>query len=151
MTTIVYDHKNKQIACDSRETSGGFICSDNTIKHKKTEAGIWFVSGVSSDADAFINKASHNTKCDAFVDSAAIFVDAKSDVYIVCLDSDNIYKFDILTASDGIGSGGRTAVCALDFGVTAKKAAEYAISRDCYSGGKVHVYDIESAEFIKNK
>jgi hypothetical protein len=39
-------------------------------------------------------------------------------------------------------------LAALDFGKTAKEAVEYAMTRDVYSGGKVHVYDIDKGEFI---
>jgi len=42
------------------------------------------------------------------------------------------------------------ALSAVDLGKTAKEAVEHAMARDLFSGGKVHVYDVISAEFINN-
>ena len=43
MTTIVYDHKNKQIACDSRETAGGALVTDKAIKYYIRGDDVWFI------------------------------------------------------------------------------------------------------------
>lgn len=50
--------------------------------------------------------------------------------------------------NQAVGSGGNWALSSLDHGKSAKEAVEYAITKDIYSGGKVHVYDIEKGEFI---
>ena len=146
MTTIVYDHENKQIACDSRETAGNFICSDSVMKYRQMDDCIWFVAGYSSDVDILIDTAKHNAVAPENVEVLAILVKNKEATLVTI--ADGVYKFDKLTSHEGIGSGGRSAVCAIDFGNGAKVAVEYAITRDTMSGGKVHVYDIEKGEFI---
>ena len=63
--------------------------------------------------------------------------------------SDNgVYRSSLIEYNDSAGSGGEFAIAALDMGKTAKEAVEYAMTRDFYSGGKVHVYDIETGDFI---
>ena len=146
MTTIVYDHKNKQVACDSRETAGNVICSDSITKYLTANDSLFFNCGSSSDGKVFAENAIHNTKQPENSDCGSIQIkDGKA--YIVVTDGD-IYKIQELECSEGIGSGGRFALSALDFGKTAKEAVEYAMTRDIYTGGKVHVYDIEKGEFI---
>ena len=49
MTIIVYNHKDGQIAVDSRLTSDGIICSDEFSKVIINELGAWVVSGRSDD------------------------------------------------------------------------------------------------------
>lgn len=145
MTTIVYDHKNKQIAYDSRLTSGDLIVTDESVKHKENEKGLWFFTGSKSDESQLMELV-HNDKPEVTPNCSALLV--KDGVcYLVTFDgdycsvSDNDYNFSI-------GSGGDFALAALDLGRTAKEAVEYAITRDKNSGGKVHVYDIEKDKFI---
>jgi len=57
MTTIVYDHKNKQIACDSRRTTGETIINSEAIKYKLVGDKLWFMSGRPGDADTFMPSA----------------------------------------------------------------------------------------------
>ena len=55
MTTIVYDHKRKQIAIDSRATSSGIIVDDESQKWTMTESGeIWFTCGAICDEELLI-------------------------------------------------------------------------------------------------
>lgn len=147
MTTIVYDHKRKQIACDSRETAGSFICSDSVVKYIKLNDGIWFNSGSASDGKIYAKNAVHNTKSPENTDCVSLKVSGGK-VYLVAADGDGIYKIQEMEMSEGLGSGGRFALSALDFGKTAKEAVEYAMTRDVYTGGKVHIYDIELGDFI---
>ena len=55
MTTIVYDHKNKQIACDSQSTLDGVIIDSEAVKYKQVDDKLWFISGAPGDADTFIH------------------------------------------------------------------------------------------------
>ena len=145
MTTIVYDHKNKQVACDGRLTAGNSIITDESIKFKENDKGMWFFTGAKSD-ESQIMELSHNDKPDIKPDCSALLVKDKR-CYLVafngdyCAVSENEYPHSI-------GSGGDFAIAAIDMGKTAREAVEYAITRDSGSGGKVHVYDIEKGEFI---
>jgi len=152
MTTIVYDHKNKQIACDSRTTIGGTIIDDESIKYKTVDDKLWFLSGSPGDADTFITHYKPLTETNAHLNIDAIFLIIQGDcvggVYRAIKNEQDVYKECILDHNFTAGSGDMWALAALDHGKTAKEAVEYAMSRDIYSGGKVHVYDIEKGEFI---
>jgi len=146
MTTIVYDHKNKQVACDSRATAGGTILSDAETKYRKKGDYIWFMCGCSGSIDTFLTHFEALKDCAPNLDTSGIFV-FDGNVYQACID-ENVFREDLLEVSVGAGSGGDWALAALDHGKTAKEAIEYAMTRDIYSGGKVHVYDIEKGEFL---
>ena len=145
MTTIIYDHKNKQVAIDSRVTGKGLILSDKEIKYKENDKGLWFFSGAVADNSQLMELV-HNDKpdiepgCQAFLvkDGACHLVLFNGDY---CAISKNNYNHSL-------GSGGDFALAALDFGKNAKEAVKYAMTKDCYSGGKINVYDIKKAKFI---
>jgi ATP-dependent protease HslVU (ClpYQ) peptidase subunit len=145
MTTIVYDHKNKQVACDSQTTAGDLIVNACAIKFKENDKGMWFFTGSVSD-ESQLMELEHNSKpdikpdCSAFLvkDGACNLVTFNGDY---CAISENVY-------SHSIGAGGDFALAAIDMGKTAKEAVEYASTRSASTGGKVHVYDIEKGEFI---
>jgi 20S proteasome alpha/beta subunit len=146
MTTIVYDHKNKQIACDSRETASGAIVTDEALKFYKEGMKVWFLCGSKSDTSSFISTFEHNEDAPKNVRCSGLVV-IDGIVYKAC-NEDGVYKLDEIPSNEGLGSGGWPALAAVDLGKTAKEAVEYAMTRDCYSGGKVHVYDIEKGEFL---
>ena len=146
MTTIVYDHKRQQIACDSRETAGGYLVTDDAIKYYERDNVMWFICGTKGDAEIFIDKFEHNTEVPANVECSGLFVqDGKA--YLACV-SGGIFKKDNVASNDGLGSGGWQALSAVDLGKTAKDAVEFAMIRDIHSGGKVHVYDIIKGKFL---
>ena len=62
---------------------------------------------------------------------------------------EGVFNEDELICNDAYGSGAQFALSALDFGKSAKEAVEYAATRDIYTGGKVHVFDIETMKFIE--
>jgi ATP-dependent protease HslVU (ClpYQ) peptidase subunit len=146
MTTIVYDHKNKQIACDSRETGGGTLFTDSAIKHRTVNGDVWFICGSKSDVTIFIDTFEHNSFAPENVECGGLVV-RKGIAYKACND-DGVYKLDELPCNESLGSGGWFAMAAVDLGKTARESVEYAMTRDVYSGGKIHVYDIEKGEFI---
>lgn len=152
MTTIVYCHKNKQIACDSRSTIGGTIIDSKAVKYKKVGDKFWFMSGRAGDADTFIHHYKPLHSANENMDVSGVFVIVEGEcaggVYMAVKDSDNTYAECIVEHNYAQGSGDQWALAALDFGCTAKQAVEYAMTKDCYSGGEVHVYDIEKGEFI---
>ena len=143
MTTMVLDYKNKQIAIDSRTSSGSFINTDYATKYYYIGDSLLFLSGCLSDIDTFISEYPNiksNVGCSGFS------VENES-VYCVSVKDERLKK-SLLTYNDSDGSGYAYAISAIDFGKTAKEAIEYAMIRDSSTGGKVHVYDIEKGEFI---
>lgn len=150
MTTIVYDHKARQIAVDSRMTRSGVILSDEALKWKYDKSVILFLTGCTCDFDLFMqhygthgNKSDYEIEADAFIVRDGVVYEAgfsKTAGY---------FETPLRDYSSAIGSGQSFALSALDFGCNAKEAVEYAMTRDIYTGGKVHVYDIESARFLE--
>ena len=146
ITTIVYDHKNNQIACDSQLTSKCIAVNANAEKFIKNDIGMWFFTGKDSDS-VDLSKLRHNDKVEVSPDCSAI-LSTDNGVYLVCMSDGGYCEYSPLNYSMTIGSGMDLALAALDFGETASKAVEYAATRCIYTGGKVHVYDTEKGEFI---
>lgn len=144
MTTIIYDHKNKQIAIDGRRTGDGVILNDNDVKYLFTCDQAWFFCGMVGDhlklLDAFNGKQVKICESNAF-----LVIDKQ--VFRVGVHQGKFWK-EKIDFSDAMGSGCRFAISALDFGKTAKQCVEYAMTRDYYTGGKVTVYNIESGELL---
>lgn len=146
MTTIVFDSKAMQIAIDSRSTSGGIIKSDSRKKWFAQGKDIWFFAGAHCDMHEFM-AALDGVKPERDLDCIALAV-IHGCVYWCGVDNDDRTAWrQPLTDSDAVGSGQSFALAALDFGKTAKEAVEYAATRDVYTGGKVHVYNVITQEF----
>jgi ATP-dependent protease HslVU (ClpYQ) peptidase subunit len=148
MTTIVYDHRHRIIAVDSRICRSGVISSDEFIKYRYVGAELWFTCGTAADEQLLIDwfrsgddKPKLIPECEAYV-----VVDGK--VYSRLVHENGTICQLELTFSESIGSGSKFAISAIDHGKSAMEAVEYAATRDCYTGGKVHVYDIESCRFL---
>lgn len=148
MTTIVYDHKARQIAVDSRSTSGGIIKSDSRKKWIIQGKDIWFFAGAHCDIHEFLC-AFDGIKPERDLDCIAMAVIDGVAYWCGVDNGDKTTWRQPLDNSDAVGSGQSFALAALDFSKTAKESVEYAMTRDIYTGGKVHVYDIESARFIE--
>lgn len=148
MTTIVYDHKNKQIAIDGRLTKGGnTIISDEHIKYVKNNVGLWFFCGDVCDQEIFMSYYDKELiKQDVTLNCSAFLV-IEENIYSVYMDDGYFCKIN-LDHADCKGSGELLALAALDFGRDSKGAIEYAATRDMFTGGKIHVYDIEKGSFI---
>lgn len=146
MTTIVYDHKNKLIACDSRLTQGGFIATDEDIKYKAEIGGMWFFCGNKGETDLFIEKFKLLDAAPDNINVTAIYTkDGK--VYLRNVEN-NVFRECELNFTDGCGSGCEHAINALDFGMNITDAMNVAFKRDCFSGGHIHIYDVDSGDFI---
>tara|TARA_R110000850_G_C9789304_1_gene449211 strand:- start:4 stop:441 length:438 start_codon:yes stop_codon:yes gene_type:complete len=145
MTTVIYNHREKQIACDSRLTAGALIVSDTIEKFKSNKKGMWFFAGVKSDESQMM-ELEHNDKPVVKPDCSALLVKNKK-CYLVtfnggyCSITENEYN-------EAVGSGSAFALAALDFHASTEAAIEYAITKDSASGGEVHLYDIEKGKFI---
>ena len=148
MTTIVYDHKNKQIAIDSREVAGDEIKSDKAIKWKVVDGTTYFMSGCVSDYPAFfaLDKV-RGVKPDVDIHCSSIFI--RKGAAFKCAFSDTGYWELELSSNDSIGSGGVYAISALDFGKSAREAVDYAKTRDVNTGGKTVVFSLDKNKFIK--
>ena len=151
MTTIVYDHKLGQIAVDSRSTASGMIVSDNEIKWHVDENGVtWFLSGCVSDYSLLFDSFKNGDRAfdlPEIPDASAIIVRDKK-VFLRGVTDKGEAWTQPLSSSRCIGSGAQFALAAMDFGCTAADAVKYAATRDCYTGGKVHVFDIADGEFV---
>lgn len=145
MTTIVYDYKTKQIACDSRVNAGGVIMNDSAEKFRYKGDEIWFFCGNTADEEHLMS-LSHNDKLDAWIDCNALYV--KNNTCFLVTFEDDYCKHTELSYSHSIGSGWKFALSALDFNCNAENAVMYAAKKDIYTGGKIRVYDIEKAEFL---
>lgn len=149
MTTIVYDHKARQIAVDGRATSGHLINTEEAIKWAQDGDDWWFICGAVCDENQFIeymnakdpDTPKREIECSAFLVSAGR-------VYQCVIDEGKQCKSEI-NYSDSIGSGSQWALAALDMGKTAAESVEYAKTRDTGTGGKVSVFDIERMGFIQ--
>lgn len=149
MTTIVYDHKNGQIACDSRMTRSGVVLSDSAPKWRYDKSVILFFTGCTCDFEQFMQHyGKHGAKPDAEVEADA-FIVKEGIVYEAGFSKTHGYfETPLRDYSSSIGSGQSFALAALDFGKTAKEAVEYAATRDIYTGGQVSVFDIKTMTFL---
>jgi ATP-dependent protease HslVU (ClpYQ) peptidase subunit len=141
MTAIVYSHKHKEIAFDSRASRGGTIVTDNFNKHYHCCGVDYIISGSPADAELLILMYQDPSiqgvpEIDAFVvDEGCVFsVHATEEGSLSCLKIEH---------DMGIGSGGDWALAALDFGETPRKAIKYACTRDLYSGGKIKTVKVK--------
>lgn len=144
MTIIAYDHKNKIIAYDSRETDGNRICADNCDKKVIKGNRVWFAAGDSADIDRFIEEFEPYKQCGFNLNVNAFFVEngvAKQ----ACL-VDGFFKCYNLNGNEAVGSGAPFAISAMDFGKTAFQSVEYAKTKDIYTGGKVNEYHIDQGK-----
>lgn len=149
MTTIVYDHDNKKIACDSRIIKDGVIRSDDYVKWRKDDTGVYFFSGTASDIEPFMKAdKTIGAKSSSVLKLGAIKVDNDGNVFECSFcDNDGYWEMP-LTHSTTMGSGEQFALAALDNKDSAERALRYAMTRDVYTGGTIYVYDIDKREFV---
>lgn len=150
MTTIAYNHKDKQIAVDSQSSMGGMILSLNEEKWRESEGCIFFTCGKSCDELMLIDycMGDHEKHKGLIPEASCFMVDLDKTVWHCVVNNDSILMKFELNCSLSIGSGEKFAIAAMDFKMTAKEAVQYAVTRDCYTGGKIHLYDVNSGSFI---
>ncbi len=141
MTTIAYNHKDKEIAYDSRLTRGGTICTDSFEKLRIKNDEKFILCGVESDCQSFMDhypefKPEYTYKC-----RGVIIRDRK--VYSFCFNCDGEYDEFELTFNEALGSGQDHAITAMDCGKSAIESVELAKKRDSSTGGKVRVFSVE--------
>jgi hypothetical protein len=83
----------------------------------------------------------HDDHCDVAPQCSALLI-SEGDVYYVLVNDGNYCEWFETTHDAAYGSGQDFAIAALDFGKTPKEAVEYAMTRDCNTGGSVQVVDV---------
>lgn len=143
MTTIVYCHKTKQVAIDSRiSSSGGLIVSDTFKKFRVRNGVLFFMSCSIHNMEEIMDqwfRIGKKWKGEKF--SCLVVIKKKVRVFYSCPDGETI-SFPA-EFNEACGSGMEWALAAMDFGATASDAIKYAMTRDSNTGGKVHCYDVE--------
>jgi len=142
MTTIAYNHKDKEIAVDSRYTRGDTISNNNGVKYRKVNGVTFVIAGNTMYYDDIINCYFGNEECAKGVNVSALVID-NGVAYECAFDQDGGFWKDKLTENTTHGCGSVWATAAMDFGCSAKDAVKYAMTRDIYTGGKVHVFKVE--------
>lgn len=142
MTTIAYNHKDKEIAVDSRFTKSDLITTDKGNKVIKRDGVTFIMAGSCKDyeklVDAYLGAPNsfNSIECSAFVIDKCV-------VYEYGFDCNKNACKEVADGNMTLGSGGDFALSAMDFGCSAKDAVKYAMTRDIYSGGKVRVIKVE--------
>lgn len=145
MTTIAYNHKDKQIAVDSRLTCGDLIVSDEDEKFTYDKSNLFFFSGFSCDTQKLID-AYNGADVIGDVGATAIVVSNGSASLVTF--EDRQVKITKLGYNYAIGRGDEFAASAMSLGLNAKQAVEHSAKHMASTGGKIHLYDIETAVFI---
>lgn len=140
MTTIAY--KDGVIACDSRQTRGGSIVSDDVVKCQVVDGVRFFLSGAVCDEKALI-AAYFGTPSPAPVECSGYAVDGGRLQMVGHDDKTGVWRQDLDPANpDAIGSGSAYALAAMDMGASAEEAVRAAMKRDIYTVGKVVTFRV---------
>lgn len=141
MTTIAYKHDTKTIAWDSRATSGGLITSDESEKMTEVNGVKFWLAGSIADERLLIDMY-FGEKSKIIPEANAIVFD-EGEVFLIGVNDDALIWKQPLRSDRSIGSGGDFAMSAMRLGLSAKEAVEHAKTLDCYTGGEVHVMELE--------
>ena len=139
MTTIAYNHKDKEIAFDSRTTRGDTIVRDNANKAITNSKGTFIFAG--SSADCAIVASEYPNTPEKTVNSYG-FAIVKGVVNWISFNDDGI-NIQEINYNESAGSGQDHALTAMDLGLSAKDAVKMAIKRDNGSGGKIRVFKVK--------
>lgn len=141
MTTIAYNHKDKQIAVDSQTSRDNIIVSLSADKVDTVDGVKFIACGATCDIPNLIG-AYFGKEYDKSLSCVEAFVidDSKAYKISICKE-DGFWKHE-LKFNDATGCGEQFALSALLNGASAKEAVEHAIKLDCYTGGEVQVIDI---------
>lgn len=140
MTTIAYNHKDREIAFDSRSTRSGIIMSDSVMKMEAHNGVVFFLAGYACDFHDLINMYFSDIKTELRIDAGGYVYD-KGIFYRIGVESCGSYYKQILIHNDSVGSGSKFALAAMDFGLNAEGAVKYAATRDIKTGGEVRVFE----------
>ncbi len=140
MTTIAYNHKDKEIAVDGRVTHGDTIQNDSATKTFRRDAStVFFMTGAACDWEDFVNEFCNGKKSSRWLDCSGV-MSVDDNAHCVGFDRESETFFSSqLYGNYATGSGGDFALAAMDLGKTAREAVEYAATRNCKTGGLVTV------------
>lgn len=142
MTTIVYDHKNKTISWESRQTgNSGEIKSDKVKKHRVINGVHFWIAGVVADEELMIQH--YFGESPSLVPECNCFAFDSKRLYRCGVSEQGVFWRELLVCNDGFGSGREWALAALDFGLDSRGAVKYAIKKDAFSGGRVHTMELK--------
>ncbi len=141
MTTIAYNHRDKEIAVDSRLCRGDLLITDKANKVVIKDGVTFVFAGQTCWNQALINmwfggEVNERMECSALVVDSGV-------VYDYGLNNEGLESKEAIGGNLYKGSGGMWAFAAMDFGKSAKDAVKYAMTRDIYTGGKVHVIKVK--------
>ena len=134
MTTIAYNHNDREIAVDGRISSDGIIDTDAYIKKIEKNGVAFYLCGCLCDYERLVD-AYFSDSAGSDIDASALVVDNGS-VYDIRVSGEQCLKTPI-KFNTALGSGAYFAMAAMDHGKSAKEAIEYAATRDTSTGGKI--------------
>lgn len=141
MTTVVYCHKDEQVAVDSRVTMGHKVCTDDMDKTWVTDDYVFWLAGSLADIETVIEMyptyyADEAPECSGFV-----FHRHEGVLKSISWSPEREYQSTI-SWNEAVGSGQDHAITALDLGCTAEQAVKMAAKRDASTGGVIKVHDL---------
>ncbi|KZN57457.1 hypothetical protein N473_26740 [Pseudoalteromonas luteoviolacea CPMOR-1] len=154
MTTIIYDHKNSQIACDSQTTENGIIINSDADKwYILSDGSLIFATGKTVDIHELRThlEGGELSQNIGKVIYFRIHETHKTVIYGSVYETEDktkVVREEPLLHSYGIGSGGESALVALSFNVSARDAVIKASEFDINTNDNVKVYDISEVGFI---
>lgn len=149
MTTIAY--KDGIIAYDSQVTRDHVVISTTDEKKHETDKYIYFCAGPIDEIDQFIDLHENGTKYNQPIGvNAFIFNKETKNIFYAGVSNEStplgepdlrFWKHEV-NYNNAIGSGWELAFVAMDLGMTAKEAVEYASKRDIYTGGEIKEFKV---------
>ncbi|MCG7551590.1 hypothetical protein [Pseudoalteromonas sp. Of7M-16] len=148
MTSILYDHENALIACDSQTSENGVVINSNADKWRRLDDGsLLFATGETVD----IYELAQHLNGDLLplhIGNVKYFRVSESCEHVVYgyihkkEDGSKVVREEPLLHSYGIGSGGNLALVALDCDLSAYDAVIKAAKFDSASNSNVKVYNV---------
>lgn len=144
MTTIAWD--GKTLAVDTLVTcDGGRCASSSKLFHWATDAGEMILagSGELSQLMALVHwlKNPEGDKPTVEKMEAVAITVVHQKIQMIQLFDYSLVPF-LITGPTALGSGWRWALAAMDHGKNAIQAVEYAMTRDCFTGGEIESWHL---------
>lgn len=141
MTTIAYNHRDKELAADSQGTCGYNKVSGNIVKIIRVKVGWVGFCGSVADSHELVEALNGlDVKGDlSKLEFGAIVLPDKGRAYICEVSSLGKLTKLYLTDHWCVGSGADLALGAMAAGASAKEAVKIATKYDIYSGGRIMV------------
>jgi len=144
MTTIAYNHKDKEIAVDSRTSRNSTIMSDKKNKIITVDGVSYIGCGDVDDIEELVGVLAGKLDVDSVkTNTAEVIWFNKGEVFRIAFNDGEGVWSQASRINDAIGSGSDWAMAAMDFGRSAKDAVKYAMTRDMYTGGKIRVIKVK--------